>query len=283
MAAPSKFVPKQAMPFDDKLFEIIGADETLSIAKHIMTLLPSFPADAIIHDTACGLGPITQSILATSPPDTIKIHATDFAPPMAGIYNQIAGASGWSTRAELMDASKLEFPDATFSHVFLSFGLPIIADPVAAAREMYRTLRPGGTAITAFWLQIPQGQCASETRRVVWGPEAALAVEPKPQHSDRGYIPSLLVEGGFRAEDVRLFEKSAFLPVEDLDVFSRAIWSAIGQPMGGWTQEDEERWDEAVAKYKERLQLREGFQRDGQGKITLEAIVQVAIVQKQAA
>ncbi len=49
MASPSSFVPKKAMPFDAKLFEIIGADETLSIAEYEMTLLPPFPPDSIIH------------------------------------------------------------------------------------------------------------------------------------------------------------------------------------------------------------------------------------------
>lgn len=276
----SGFVPKQAIAFDSKLFEIIGADETLTIANHEMELLPPFHEDSIIHDAACGLGPVTQSILATAPPEGIKIHATDVQPPMVGIYNQNASGRGWPSRAEIMDAQKTTFPDHTFSHVFLSFGLPILEDPVAAAREMYRTLKPGGTAVTAFWLQIPQGECAGETRRAVWGPQAKLAVEPKPQHKDRDYIRSLLVEGGFAHDDVELHEKSAFLPVRDLDEFAVAIWTAIGKPEGGWTREDEERWDEAVAKYKELLQKKSGFSVDNDGNITLEAIAQIAIVRK---
>ncbi len=117
---------------------------------------------------------------------------------MVGIYNNVATGRGWPTKAVIMDAQKLTFPDSTFSHSFLSFGLPIMPDPVAAASEMYRTLKPGGTAITAFWLQIPQGECAQETRRAVWGPDARLALEPHPQHKDRGYIRSLLVEGGIQ-------------------------------------------------------------------------------------
>ncbi|ROV99458.1 hypothetical protein VMCG_06388 [Cytospora schulzeri] len=277
MSAPSGVVPKKAMPFDDKLFEIIGADETLTIAKHEMTLLSPFPPDSVIHDSACGLGPVTESILATSPPETIKIHATDFAPPMAGIYNMFASAKNWPSRAEIMDAQELSFPDGTFSHVFLSFGLPIIDDPVAAAREMYRTLKPGGTAVTAFWLHIPQGECAQKTRRAVWGPDARLAIEPKPEHSDRGFISSL---GGFEFEDVQLYEKTASLPVRDLHEFASAIWSTIGQPEGGWTEEDDEKWDEAVARYKELLPNESGYHVDDGGKITLQATAQIAVVRK---
>ncbi|KAH9895547.1 S-adenosyl-L-methionine-dependent methyltransferase [Xylariomycetidae sp. FL2044] len=268
------------MPFDQKLFDIIGADETFSIAKHEMTLLPPFPPDSIIHDAACGLGPVTECLLATAPPDSIKIHATDVAPHMLAIYNHKATAGDWPSRAVSMDAQKLEFPDETFTHVFLSFGLPIIDDPVAATKEMYRTLKPGGTAITAFWLQVPQGECGGETRRAIWGADAKLAMEPKPQHKDRGYIPNLLVEGGFEADAIQLYEKSAFLAVRDLDEFATAIWSVLGQPLGGWTGEDEERWDEAVGKYKELFGKNAGVNVGEDGKIMLESIAQIAVVKK---
>lgn len=282
MSAPTGFVPKKLMPFDGKLFEIIGADESLAIAQHEMTLLPSFPADAVIHDSACGLGPVTESILATSPPSTVKIHATDFAPPMTAIYNSIAEAKSWPSRAEVMDVQRLSFPDAMFSHFFLSFGLPIIDDPVAATTEMYRTLKPGGTAITAFWLHIPQGECAQKVRRAIWGPDARLNIEPHPEHSDKEYLRSLLFKGGFKSEDCQIYEHSALLPVKDLDEFATAIWSSIGQPRGGWAEEDDdEKWDEAIAKYKEMLTQKPGYQVDENGNITLKATAQIVIVRKE--
>lgn len=280
MASQDNFVPKQAMPFDAKLFEIVGAEETLHIARHEMTLLPPFPEGSVVHDSACGLGPVTQALLETTDTASIKIHATDLAPPMVGIYNSLASANSWPSKATVMDAQDLKHPDATFSHVFLSFGLPIIEDPVAAAREMYRTLKPGGTAVTAFWLNLPQGECAQETRRTVWGPDARLAVEPKPEHKDREYIRSVLVKGGFSFEHIDLYEKSAFLPVKDLDTFANAIWSAVGRPAGGWRQEDEEMWHVAISKYKELLSKKIGFHQDENGNITLEGIAQIAIVHK---
>ncbi|KAK8099944.1 hypothetical protein PG999_010318 [Apiospora kogelbergensis] len=215
------FAPKQVTPFGQKMFEIIGADETLTIAKYEMNLLPPFPAGANIHDVACGLGPVTESLLATKLPSSIQIKATD-----------------------IVHGMKLESQDKTFSYSFLSLGLPIMEDPVLAAKEMYRTLQPGGTA----------GECAQETRRAVYGDDARLALEPMPQHEDPGYIRSLL--------------------------FALAIWSAIGVPPGGWTQNDEDTWDTAVAKYKELLAKKSGFHIGGKGNITLEAIAQVSIVQR---
>lgn len=52
MASPAGFIRKPAMLFDGRHFEIIGIDEALGIAKHEMTLLPPFPSDSVIHDTA---------------------------------------------------------------------------------------------------------------------------------------------------------------------------------------------------------------------------------------
>ena len=47
MAALSTFVPKQAMPYDDKLFDIIGGDETKCIAQYEVTLIPPISSDAV--------------------------------------------------------------------------------------------------------------------------------------------------------------------------------------------------------------------------------------------
>ncbi|KAF2650661.1 S-adenosyl-L-methionine-dependent methyltransferase [Lophiostoma macrostomum CBS 122681] len=276
----SLFTPKQVMPRDERLFTIIGADETLSVAQYELSLLPSIPKNAVIHDAACGLGPVTKAIVHSAPPESIKIHATDIAPQMVVIYNMIGSEHGWPAEAKVMNCERLEFADATFTHTFLSFGLPVLADPVAAVKEMYRTLKPGGIAITAFWLSIPQGEAAIETRRKVWGPDAALSIMPDPRHKDAAFIPELLVEGGFRSSDIQLYEKKTVLLVRDMDEFANAIWSVIGAPRGGWTQEDEDRWDEALSTYKTTLSEMEGYHIDEDGHITLEGIAQIAIVKK---
>ncbi|KAF2690567.1 S-adenosyl-L-methionine-dependent methyltransferase [Lentithecium fluviatile CBS 122367] len=277
----ASFTPKQAMSRDDRLFGIIGADETRNIAKHEISLLSPFPKGSIVHDGACGLGAVTESLLEVYTSDTISIHATDLAPPMVNIYNMFAQAKAWPSQAKVMDCQKLEFPDSNFTHTFLSFGLPIISDPAAAAKEMYRTLKPGGTATTAFWLSIPHGESAGETRRQIWGPGATLAIEPHPRHKDPTFNPELLARGGFNLADVQLYEKVATLHVEDLDEFACAIWSAIGEPPGGWKQEDEDRWEEAIAMYKKVLSQKEGFHVNEDGSTTLEARAQIAIVQKR--
>ncbi|KAF2677020.1 hypothetical protein K458DRAFT_424211 [Lentithecium fluviatile CBS 122367] len=153
---------------------------------------------------------------------------------------------------------------------------------------MCRTLRPGGTTITSFWLSIPQGESAGETRRRIWGPDAKPAIEPYPRHKDLTFNTELMAQGGFYPADVQPYKKSATLPVKDLgkfadlDEFACAIWSTIGEPLGGCTQEDEERWDAAVAMYKKVLSEKEGSHVDGEGNVELEAVAQIEIVKKRA-
>ena len=170
---------------------------------------------------------MTESILATGARPK-EIIATDLIPAMVSIYNNLAEVHSWPSRASVMDCQKLDFPEGHFTHNLLSFGLPIIADPAKATSELYRTLQPGGNCMTAFWLQIPQGENAGETRAAIWGPDAHIAVEPHPRHKDREYLRELLVGAGFRFDDVELYEKKAVLPVRDLYEFTTAIWSPIG-------------------------------------------------------
>ncbi|KAI5920751.1 hypothetical protein F4810DRAFT_723162 [Camillea tinctor] len=124
---------------------------------------------------------------------------------------------------------------------------------------MYRTLKPGGTAVAASWLQIPQGECAQETRRVVWGPDARLALEPKPEHKDRGYIKSLLVGGDLSPSMLSFARSQRFYRSKTL--------MSLPAPSG-------------APSYKELLAKKNGFHVGEDGKITLEAIAQIAIVRK---
>lgn len=271
------------MPFHGNLFDIIGADETVAIAHHEMTLLgcPAFPADAVIHDAACGLGAVTKSILATSPAPTIKIHATDIAPPMTGTINQSAEANHWPCRAEIMGRA-----GASLRGRHLHLRLPVLRP---AYHRRPRRRRPRDVSHPQVGRHGRHGLLAAPTRRASapsrcagpCGAPAPGSPSSHPQHSDRGYIKSLLVEGGSRADDFQVYEHSALLAVRDVDELANAIWSAIGRPRGGWTEEDDEQWDEVVAKYKELLPEEPGYQVDGDGNVTLKATVQIVIAREE--
>ena len=58
---------------------------------------------------------------------------------------------GWKdVRAEIMNSEALMFSNDTFTHSFANF-LMAVSDRDKVASEMYRTLRPSGTAFATIW------------------------------------------------------------------------------------------------------------------------------------
>ena len=53
-----------------------------------------------------------------------------------------------------MPAERLDFADASFDAVICRYGLMLTADPLAAAREMRRVLRPGGRVALGVWSEL---------------------------------------------------------------------------------------------------------------------------------
>jgi phosphatidylethanolamine/phosphatidyl-N-methylethanolamine N-methyltransferase len=74
------------------------------------------------------------------------VTAVDLTPAMVEKTRARAATLGMSVDARVMDAAKLEFPDASFDCVLLHLILAVVPDPYSTAREAARVLRPGGRA-----------------------------------------------------------------------------------------------------------------------------------------
>jgi len=90
-----------------------------------------------------------------------QVIATDFCPAMLERGYQKGRQRGSHLTYALADAQSLPFGDAVFDAVTVAFGLRNVDSLATALREMYRVLRPGGTALVLEFGQ-PHG--------VVFGP-----------------------------------------------------------------------------------------------------------------
>lgn len=107
----------------------------------------AFPGEGALLDVGCGTGSLAAA-LATRHPGR-RIVGIDVAEP----YLDFARARDELKRVEFLkqDALDIGFPDASFDGAGALIALNFMSDPLKAAREMARVVRPGGTLVAAAW------------------------------------------------------------------------------------------------------------------------------------
>ena len=99
-------------------------------------------------------------------PPRVRLTAGDLTPAMVRRAQARADALGF-TQADIcvLDAHRLDLPDASFDAVVLHLLLAVVPDPVAAIREARRVLAPEGR-VTVLDKFVPVGERPSPVRRV---------------------------------------------------------------------------------------------------------------------
>ena len=90
-------------------------------------------------EVACGTG---QNFALFAP--NSEITAIDLSPKMLEQARQNAIVHGLNVNLAVMDAEKLEFPDASFDTVVSTLSTCTFPDPVKALQEVKRVCKPGG-------------------------------------------------------------------------------------------------------------------------------------------
>lgn len=132
-------------------------------------------------------------------PEQIKrLWGLDPATQMNGHIKRRLASTGLDLELMTLSAEKIPVEDDRFDTVVLTYTLCSIADPVAALREMKRTLRPGGRLLFCEHGLAPEASVARWQRRLTpaWRRIAGDC------HMDRD-IPALLNAAGFETPDLQ--------------------------------------------------------------------------------
>ncbi len=125
----------------DLLNRVLSARRDVAWRRRALAMWDGHPADVL--DLACGTFDLGLEAIVQQ--KATRIHGCDFCQPML-----VAGAAkrvGRPVSAAVGDALRLPYADGAFDGAMVAYGWRNFGDPLASARELHRTLRPGGQVL----------------------------------------------------------------------------------------------------------------------------------------
>ena len=125
------------------------AHASRAVARHIPALLNDIPQAPVILDNACGTGAASEELLRAFP--LARIYAVDILPSMVQAMKALAAVTpqlkNGIVEIEEMNGQTLRYESDFIDVSLTNFGIFYFQDPALGAKEIFRTLKPGGYAI----------------------------------------------------------------------------------------------------------------------------------------
>lgn len=183
--------------------ESIGG-ATRELARHLVDISPPFDASSHVLDNACGNGIVAQEVLLkqnASGGSAPHIACTDAAPPMVELARAALSSNDCITFG-VMPGEDLNFPDDQFTHSITNQGILFFKDGAKGASEIYRTLKPGGTALITTWTDMGHLRVAGKALKVMKPDMPPLRLPIAQTWSQADFVSQTLKDAGFGEVDV---------------------------------------------------------------------------------
>lgn len=274
------FQPKQITKYQAEHLAELQGNVSKQAINFFLDLIPPFSDGDMIHDNACGSGAVTETIMGLAPPSSIHIDATDINEQFVQGVTALADRNRWPVSTAVMSAQDLMFPDDNFTHSFTSFAFHCLGDHDAAAKQVYRTLKPGGTAVASVWISMPHVDALQHAHWRTRGRDGPMPTLLPLEGFQEADLRKSLDAGGFKAESIVCSNKDCYLKVPDLRRWAQLAWSYLGPLPTGWTQHDEDKWEEAISGIIDGLQSGDGIMQNEKGETVLKMSACVAVASK---
>lgn len=176
-----------------------------------------------VIDVGAGTGAVTQAA-AVRLGSSGSLLAIDLAPQMlAQLRRRLDGRVSVSLATSVMDAGFLGVRASSFDVALSGIALQSMADPSAAAAEMCRVIRPGGT----FGISISKGWWWEEDPRWQWHADLlrglGIACEDPPPSSGQEFIDQLL--SGMPLSNIQRTREMLEFEFDGAETFWEWCWS----------------------------------------------------------
>lgn len=177
------------------------------VSDRMVELLAPIPGETVV-ELAAGTGLVGLTVAAAMG-GSGRVLLSDFSPAMLDVARRRAEALGLEgVEFRVLDAERLDLPDASADAVVCRYGYMLMADPAAAMAETRRVLRPGGRVVLAVWADPARNPWSTLPAAAVV--EAGHMPPPEPgtpgiySLADHERLRALIAGAGL--EDVRLEE-----------------------------------------------------------------------------
>jgi SAM-dependent methyltransferase len=250
-------------------------DVTRAVGERMVAALDPQPGETVL-ELAAGTGE-TGFVAARMVGPQGRVLSTDFSPAMVEAARRRGAELGLeNVDFRVLDAERMDLPEASVDGVLCRYGYMLMGDPAAALAETRRVLKPGGRLSFAVvgapernhWAAVPGRVLVELGHLTPLGPDApgifALA--------DEGKIRRLLAVAGFntpRVEEVEVVW--SFADGEELWRFLTEVAGGIALVIRALPEEEQLRVRSEVERASEPLRSNGGYDMPG---LTLNVLVQ---------
>ncbi len=151
-------------------------------------------------DVGCGNGAFTEAIISRRAPASVM--AVDPSDEQLAYARNRPGAK--AAAFQKGDAQNLPFGDDSFDVATMALVIAFLSDPLKAASEMARAVRPGGWVATYMWDMLSGGAPVDPLYKAIASLGMAPAHPPNPEAAKRDAMRTLWERAGLQAVDTRV-------------------------------------------------------------------------------
>jgi SAM-dependent methyltransferase len=242
-------------------------DATRAVSVQMISALAPEPGDTIL-ELAGGTGETGFAAAAVIGPEG-RLISTDFSPEMVEAARRRAVELDLgNVDLRVMDAERIELPDASVDGVLCRWGYMLMADPGTALGETRRVLRDGKRLSFSVW---------GSPERNPWAaiPAAAMVSHghmPPPEMgapgifamAETGRIRELVTDAGF--DDPEIEEVAVEYPYDDIDTywhFIRELAGALAMVIETLSEDEREAVRETIRAEAEPFRTGDGYRLPG--------------------